>query len=753
MAKERAVLWVAEPFRGILSPPMLHLDIKTWLGAPALAALWTLAGYPAPALAAPSTATAPAAAEAAAGAAAKATAPATAATAPADTTPAAGAASTSAAAGTAQATQAAQSVLDVAREQAGRNRGVLPPDQAFRVSAEPAGPSQVQIHWEIADGDYLYRTRIKIKSSSNVQLGELQLPQGESKTDDYFGTQEIYHVQLTGLLPVIRNAAAGPAPLALDVTYQGCDSYAGVCYPPRTQTFNLTLPAVGSASGTTGGAGAAAGPASGTGSSFISEQDRLAGLVASGNLVLVLSTFFGLGLLLAFTPCVLPMVPILSGIIAGHGPGVTTRRAFTLSLTYVLGMAVTYTIAGVAAAAAGSHVQELFEQRWVIAVFALLFIVLALSMFGLFTLQMPAAIQTRLAALSNRQAAGRYGGVAVMGALSALIVTTCVAPPLVATLAVIGRTGNIGRGAAALFAMSLGMGAPLLLVGASAGKLLPKAGPWMDTVKQFFGAVMLLVAAWMLQRILPERAALLLWAVPAAAAAAVLWRGAGRRPWVARTVAVACGLYAATLLVGAGLGATSPLAPLSKPRPELAFRGIKSVADLDREVAQASASGRPVMLDFYADWCASCKEMQADTFTDPRVAAALHDVVLLRADVTGNDTDDQALLKRFGIFGPPTIAFYGTDGREHANYRVVGFMKPEEFARTALSAFATSPGLAPNPAAQAAPAAQTMPAAAPRAPAARAAPAALGTPAARAVSSPQPAATLALAAPVATGAA
>ncbi|HTY49418.1 MAG TPA: protein-disulfide reductase DsbD [Steroidobacteraceae bacterium] len=644
---------------------MLHPDVKAWLGAPALAALlWALAVLAQPAQAAPTQA------------------------APAQAAPA-------------QAAPPIQSVLDAARQQAAQNRGILPVDQAFRISAEAAGPDRVRIHWEIAQGDYLYRSRIKVKAAATgVQLGQLQLPQGENKTDDYFGTQQIYHVQITAILPVIRAATAGGAlPLSLDVSYQGCDADAGVCYPPQTRTLNVTLPPGGGAGGTVGGAAqdaAGTGSSGAGGSTFLSEQDRLAGLVAGGNLALVLSTFFGLGLLLAFTPCVLPMVPILSGIIAGHGPGVTTRRAFTLSATYVLGMAVTYTVAGVAAAAAGSHVQQLFEQSWVIALFALLFIVLALSMFGLFTLQMPAAVQTRLAALSNRQAAGRYGGVAVMGALSALIVTTCVAPPLVATLAVIGRTGNIGRGAAALFSMSLGMGAPLLLVGASAGKLLPKAGPWMDTVKRLFGALMLLVAAWMLQRILPERAALLLWAVPAAAAAVVLWQAEGRRrTWVTRTAAVACGLYAVTLLVGAGLGATSPLAPLSRPRPELVFHSIRSVADLDREVAQAAASGRPVMLDFYADWCASCKEMQADTFTDPRVAAALHDVVLLRADVTANDADDQALLKRFGIFGPPTIAFYGADGREHANYRVVGFMTPAQFARTAQAALARQPVTAP----------------------------------------------------------
>ncbi len=564
----------------------------------------------------------------------------------------------------------------------------LNPDQAFQASATAAGPDSVRLDWKIADGYYLYRSRMKAKSASAVQLGALALPAGKSQTDEYFGAQQIYEHAVSATLPVARPGGAGAMNIAVDVTYQGC-AHAGLCYPPITKTLAVTLPPAGAAGGGTVAAAPDAG-ATTAGSSFISEQDRLAALIRAGNLLLVLGTFFGLGLLLAFTPCVLPMVPILSGIIAGHGANVTTTRAFMLSLTYVLGMACTYTAAGVAVAAAGSHVQALFQQTWIIVLFAGLFVVLALSMMGLFTIQMPTAIQTRLSAASNRQTAGSFGGVAVMGALSALIVTTCVAPPLVATLAVIGQSGNMARGAAALFAMSLGMGAPLLVVGASAGKLLPKAGPWMDTVKQLFGVMMLGVAAWMLTRVTPAGATLVLWAVPAAVAAWLLWRGArGIRhlPILVRAAALLAGAYAVVLVVGAGLGSTDPLAPipaLAGQHQELSFRTIKSSTDLDREVAQAQASGHAVMLDFYADWCVSCKEMEKYTFTDPAVQATLRNVVLLRANVTANDTDDQALLKRFGIYGPPTIAFYGVDGHERAPYRVVGFMKAPEFA--ALSA-------------------------------------------------------------------
>jgi thiol:disulfide interchange protein DsbD len=592
----------------------------------------------------------------------------------------------SAAAGT--LTPAAMSSVLQAAQSRGDQPKFLTPDQAFQVAATAAGPDSVRIDWQIADGYYLYRSRIKVKTASPVQLGALALPQGKSQTDEYFGAQQIYEHTVSATLPVARPGGAGNLNVAVDVTYQGC-AHAGLCYSPITKTLAVTLPPTGAGAGTVVAApqtpDAAPADANGSAGTFISEQDRLAAQIRNGNLLLVLGTFFGLGLLLAFTPCVLPMVPILSGIIAGHGK-ITTARAFLLSLTYVLGMACTYTLAGIAVAAAGSHVQALFQQTWIIVLFAGLFVVLALSMMGLYTVQMPAAIQTRLSAASNRQTAGSFGGVAIMGALSALIVTTCVAPPLVATLAVIGQSGNMARGAAALFAMSLGMGAPLLVVGASAGRLLPKAGPWMDLIKQLFGVMMLGVAAWMLTRVAPAGAVLLLWAVPAAVAAWLLWRGArGIRhvPVLVRGAAVIAGAYALVLIVGASIGSTDPLIPipaLAGHHEELTFRTIKSVGDLDREVAQAQVSHRAVMLDFYADWCVSCKEMEKYTFTDPGVQATLKDVVLLRANVTANDTDDQALLKRFGIYGPPTIAFYGTDGHELAPYRVVGFMKASEFA-------------------------------------------------------------------------
>ncbi len=580
---------------------------------------------------------------------------------------------------------------------AAHNDSFLPPDVAFRLAAVTESPNRVRLSWAIAPGYYLYKARLKFATTSaGMTLGTPELPDGDKKHDEYFGDQFVYHNGLTAHIPVTRAASA--TALTLSVTYQGC-AEAGLCYPPITKQFDLTLAAsaaaaVGDGAGT-GPTGSAGPAASAGGGAFVSEQDRLARMIRTGSLAAIIASFFGLGLLLAFTPCVLPMVPILSGLIAGQGANVTTKRAFLLSLTYVLGMAITYTVAGAAFAAAGHQVQAVFQQPWIIMLFAALFIVLALSMFGLFTLQMPAAIQERLASTSNRQRAGTFGGVAVMGALSALIVTACVAPALVGALLVIGQGGDVVRGAVALFAMSMGMGAPLLVIGTSAGKLLPRAGAWMDTVKQLFGAMMLGVAAWMLARLVGDRMSLLLYCVPLIAVVVVLWKtqSSGPRRAVGRAVAVGAAACVVLLGVGYARGHTDPLHPLQAPElaaAEPQFARVATLADLDRAVSTAAASGRGVMLDFYADWCTSCKEMERYTFSDPQVHAALSQLTLLRADVTANNADDQALLKRFGIFGPPTIAFYGKDGQERSNYRVVGYMKAAEFAQ--IVAHATSPG-------------------------------------------------------------
>ncbi|MCJ7452473.1 MAG: protein-disulfide reductase DsbD [Steroidobacteraceae bacterium] len=574
---------------------------------------------------------------------------------------------------------------------------LLPADQAFVLTASSDSPDRITLHWDIADGYYLYRDKVKVAiAAGDAQLGTPSIPGGEVQHDEYFGDQVVFFDQMDADVPVA--AAADSRAVTLDVGYQGC-AEAGLCYPPTHKTVQVQLAAPGASPAPRNRGFADTGP-------MRSTQDALADKIRSGSLLAVLATFFGAGLLLAFTPCVLPMVPILSGIIVGAGRDrpVSRGRAFSLSLAYVLGMALTYTVAGAAFAAAGRQAQAFFQQPWIIVVFAALFVLLALGMFGVFNLQVPAAFQERVTGLSNRQKQGTLVGTAVMGALSSLIVTACVAPPLVAALAVIGQSGNVFRGGAALFALSLGMGAPLLLVGASAGRLLPKAGAWMDAVKSAFGVMMLGVAIWMLGRILPGPLTLALWAALAFVSGYCLLTMGDKDPKraavaVRRGLGVLALVYGVLMLVGALAGRNDPLQPLAgvvghaggeAAERRLALKRIKSVADFERELAAAQAAGRPLMLDFYADWCVSCKEMEDQTFTDPGVQAELAAAVLLQADVTANDDVDQALLEHFGILGPPTIVFFAAEGTERRDFRVVGFQPASEFRDHAARALGGS---------------------------------------------------------------
>ncbi|MFO1406304.1 MAG: protein-disulfide reductase DsbD [Steroidobacteraceae bacterium] len=571
---------------------------------------------------------------------------------------------------------------------------LLPADEAFRLSASSERADQVTLRWQIADGYYLYRDKVKVTApDGGAQPGTPAIPGGETKHDDYFGDQVVFFDEMVAEVPVA--VAAGTRSVSLQVVYQGC-AEAGLCYPPIRKTVNVEF---GTAAAAPAGSGA---PAASARPLPRSEQDRFADLIREGRLPTVVFWFFLAGLGLSLTPCVLPMVPILSGIIVGAGGDrpVSRGRAFALSLAYVLGMAVTYAVAGAAFALVGRQAQAFFQQPWLITVFAGLFVVLALGMFGVFNFQVPAAFQSRVADLSNRQRQGTLAGTAVMGALSSLIVTACVAPPLVGALVVIGQSGDVVRGGLALFALSMGMGAPLLAVGASAGQLLPKAGPWMDGIKAAFGVMMLGVAIWMVSRILPGPLTLALWAILSFVAGWCLLtmgsRDARRGPVaVRRGVGVLALIYGVAMLVGALSGHSDPLRPLTglvggapQAQEGLAFKRIKTVDDFDRELAAARAAGRPVMFDFYADWCVSCKEMEDRTFPDPQVRAALADAVLLQADVTANDDADQALLARFGILGPPTIVFYGADGVERHDARVVGFQPADQFSAHVRAAFA-----------------------------------------------------------------
>jgi thiol:disulfide interchange protein DsbD len=579
----------------------------------------------------------------------------------------------------------------------------LPPDEAFHFGAGVPQADSIPLTWVIADGYYLYKGKINIESATpNVQIGKPVLPHGKSKHDEYFGDTEVYYEVLEATLPVARAASSATQSVQLKVTYQGC-AEGGLCYNPITKEAVVELPPTAVA---TQLPVEAAQPAK-SGSSaapMVAEQDKLAAALQGDNLLYALLTFFVAGLVLSLTPCVLPMIPILSGIIVGQGENVTRMRSFSLAFTYVQGMALTYAAAGAIFVLAFKQApQAFFQQPWIVTLMVLLFVALALAMFGLYTIQMPSALQTRLSDASNKQKSGTYVGTFIMGALSALVVTACVAPAIIAALSVISQSRQVVRGAAALYATGLGMGVPLLIVGASAGDLLPKAGPWMDTVKQLFGVMFLGVAVYLAAPLVPAALTMLLWA--ALAIVSGFWifslqaRDGGPAHAAVRGVGLITVVYGVLLLIGTASGSRDPLQPLDRlsvgagggaaaaQEPVPAFARIKTVADLDRAVASATAAGKPVMLDFYADWCVSCKEMEKFTFNDAAVQAALAGAVLLQADVTANDEADKALLARFEIFGPPTIAFFGRDGVERKNFRLVGFAPAPRFAEHVKSAF------------------------------------------------------------------
>lgn len=611
----------------------------------------------------------------------------------------------------------------------------LPPEQAFKLSARMLDPQTAEVSYAIADGYYMYRERFKF-SAAGVQLGEAQIPAGKIKFDETFNKDvETYHHSV-----VIRIPVQGNGPFTLNVTGQGCADK-GLCYPPQDASVRLvagngggagqpqmSLPPNQSGTGALGASPAAEGAPSftlpgqpppskaSTGASSAgeaatqpaqtaqatqtaqtaqtpqpqtpaaapSELSGIATLLQGGRLLAIVPAFILLGLGLAFTPCVLPMVPILSSIIVGEGREIGRARGFVLSLAYSLGMAIVYTLLGVAAGLLGEGLAAALQNPWVLGAFALLIAAMSLSMFGVFQLQVPAALQTRLADASGRQASGKLAGVFVMGAISALIVGPCVAAPLAGALVYISQTRDVLIGGAALFAMAIGMSIPLLLVGVSAGSLLPKAGMWMESVKRFFGVLMLAMALWMVAPVLPGLAQMLLWAALLLGYGFYLLRGGQgvKRHWAGMALGAGLAVLGATQLVGVASGARDPLAPLARfsggPAVQpLAFTRIKTVEQLDQ--ALAATNGKTAMLDFYADWCVSCKEMEKLTFVDPAVKAKLADTVLLQVDVTANDAADRAMLKRFGLFGPPGIILFDRAGREIPDSRVIGYQDSAKF--------------------------------------------------------------------------
>jgi len=562
---------------------------------------------------------------------------------------------------------------------------ILDPDVAFILSVDAPDAKTVVLRWEIADGYYLYRDNFRFAiTDAGVTPGAALLPPGKLKNDPDFGNVEVYYHVAEIKLPLKRQTA-DEQEINLAVTYQGCKEDI-ICYPPVNKIIPLFLPA--SIGGVDIGAPviAAVQP---NNAGVISRQDAISSSLRDDGVLANMLVFLGFGLLLAFTPCIFPMIPILSGIIVGHGHKITSYHAFMLSLVYVLAMALTYAILGMIAGSFAFNLQAASQNVWVITLFSGVFVLLSLSMFGFYKLQLPGIWQTRLTELGNKQQHGSHMGAAVMGVLSAIIVGPCVAPPLAGALIYISQTGDALLGGGALFALGLGMGLPLLVIGTSAGKLLPRAGAWMETIQKIFGVVMLGVAIWFMERVLPGPAAMLLWS--ALIVVTALYMGAldtlspgatWQKLW--KGIGIVMLVYGVVLIIGAASGGQNVFRPLqgmayqSAKAGELTFEKIKTVDDLDRMLADSEWKNQPVMLDFYADWCITCKEMEKYTFSDPAIHAALQDVKLLKADVTANDEYDQALMKRFGIIGPPAILFF-IRGAEQRNYRLVGFVQPGDF--------------------------------------------------------------------------
>ncbi len=560
------------------------------------------------------------------------------------------------------------------------NDEILDPDIAFKVTAESFSNNQLILYWEIEPGYYLYKDKFKIEpANSLVSLGTFTFPAGKKKEDPIFGEVEVYYNQNNVQIP-FQLTDKEQKEIVLNVAYQGCKEDA-VCYPPIKKTITATII-----------------PVSVTDNQIKSEpliqseQDSITQKLKDKNLLINILSFFGFGFLLALTPCVFPMIPILSGIIVGQGEKINRTRAIALSLSYVVSMALTYAVLGVIAGLFSINLQAASQNPWVLTFFSGVFVLLALSMFGFYELQIPASWQSKLSNAGASSNKGTLKSAAIMGVLSAIIVGPCVAPPLAGALLYISQTGNALLGGAALFAMGLGFGVPLLVVGATSGELLPRAGTWMETIKQIFGVVMLGVAIWFMERVLPASIVLLLWALLFIATS--IFMGAldrieavttqWQRLW--KSLGLVMLIYGVVLIVAAAIGGGTVLKPFKQisfteqfASDDLSFEYVSSMEELNNELLRASQNGQTVMLDFYADWCVVCNELEAYTFPDPEVQTVLQPVKLLKADVTKNDQDDKELLKHFELFGPPAILFFNGNKQEIRSHRLVGYIKPEPF--------------------------------------------------------------------------
>lgn len=564
----------------------------------------------------------------------------------------------------------------------GNSDQALPAEEAFRFEAIAGGPGSILVRFTASPGYYLYRDQFGFTiADDEFDIARTELPPAEAQHDEYFGDTMVYFGEVEIDLALARPAGEG-RDIELVADFQGCKDE-GICYPPMTRAVDVSMPAAESAISVDADddvqAAGSARPAA--------EQDRLAQAL-TGTPVLALLLFLVAGILLAFTPCVFPMVPILSGLIAGEGDRMTTMRAFRLSLVYVLAMALVYTAFGVVAGMFGQNLQALFQHPVVLSAFAALFVLLALAMFGFYDLQLPASWQTKLNEWSNRAEGGTLIGAALMGALSALIVGPCVAPALMGALVYIGQTGDAVLGGAALFAMAIGMGIPLVVWGTSAGRLLPRAGAWMNAVKAVFGVGLLALAIWMLDRIVPPAVTMLLWGALAVASGVYLGAltrldadvSGWRKLWQALGVMLL--VVGILQFVGAASGGYDWLRPLghlggsrTADTEQVRFREVDS---LDQLTGAIETSQRPVMVDFYADWCVDCVRMERRTFTDPEVARRMNDMTLIKVDVTDYDDHHQEILSHYGLIGPPAYLFFD-DGKELEQLRTFGFLNPQNF--------------------------------------------------------------------------
>ncbi|XOV84195.1 MAG: protein-disulfide reductase DsbD [bacterium] len=584
-------------------------------------------------------------------------------------------------------------------------------DEAFALTADLNSDGAFVARWEMPDGYYLYRHQFafETKDDSRLTLGEPRIPDGKRKVDDFFGEVEVYYHSAEIVVPLESQPGVNTQ---IGVNYQGCAD-AGLCYPPETRWFAYDGMRLISASlaGDNGSVAASVNTASGqlasqpdaqststatlTAGVADTEEQLLAGVLASENLWYALALFFIAGIGLAFTPCVLPMVPILSSIIVGEGDDISKRKAFTLSFAYVLGMAATYALVGTLVGLFGAelNLQAALQSPGVLIFFALVFVLLSLSMFGFYELQLPQGLQNRLNAMGQNQQGGKHASVMVMGALSSLVVSPCVSAPLAGALIYISTSNDAVLGGTALLALGLGMGVPLMVVGGSGGHWLPRAGAWMNGVKAVFGVGLLAVAVWLLERVVPPAVTLVLWAALLIGSGVYLGvldfsprKGFAQFGKAAGSLGF---LWGVLLLIGAASGAHDPLKPLARlaaaggagagtaVHAEPQWQAVKSLADVQ---AQIAVSSKPVILDLYADWCISCKVMERNVFPQPAVATRLNQFTLLRADVTDNDAIDRELLNHYGLFGPPSLVFFEGEGGELTDVRIQGEVNAETLA-------------------------------------------------------------------------